>query len=87
MHKTNLKALFSKFCLLEIIVRPFISLTPKFEEHNFLASKLEHFENEIHFCHNIQYTVTLTTGKLIISKKDDTNISLSVYLEKASLPQ
>ena len=37
--------MFSRFCLLEIIVRPFISLMVKFEVYNLLASELEHFEN------------------------------------------
>ena len=40
------KGLFSKFGLLEIIARPFISLMTKFEVYNVLASKLKH---DIHF--------------------------------------
>ena len=43
------KALFSRLCLLEITVRPFISLMAKSLKFiTFLASKLEHFENYIH---------------------------------------
>ena len=47
------KALFLRFCLSEIIVRPFISLMAKFEVYNLLASKLEHFENDVHFRQDI----------------------------------
>ena len=42
------KALFSRFCLSDIIVRPFVSLMGKFEVCSALASKLEHFENDIY---------------------------------------
>ena len=35
------KALFSRFCLSEILVRPFIFLMAKFEVYNVLASKLK----------------------------------------------
>ena len=34
-------------CLLKIIVRPFISSMAKSEVYYFLASKLDHFENDI----------------------------------------
>ena len=34
MHKTHVKAFFSKFCLLEIIVRPLISSMTKLELYN-----------------------------------------------------
>ena len=39
--KSILNALFSRFCLSEIIVRPFLSLVTKSEVYNVLASKLE----------------------------------------------
>ena len=54
MYYTHLKALLSKLCLLEILVPPYTSLIIKFEVCNFLTSKLEHFENDIHFCWDIQ---------------------------------
>ena len=44
MHKTHLKALFSKFCLLEIIVRPFFSWVLSLKCVTLLAFKLEHFK-------------------------------------------
>ena len=47
------KALFSRFGMSEVVVRPFVSLMGKFEAYNILASKLEHFENDIHFCQDI----------------------------------
>ena len=37
MHKTNLKALFLIFCLLEIIIRPFISSMAKFKLYNIFS--------------------------------------------------
>ena len=48
MHKTYLKSFL--FELLFIGGKPFISLMAKFEAYNVLASKLEHFKNEMHFC-------------------------------------
>ena len=57
--KFILKASFLKIRLLEILVRPYISLIRKYEVYGFLASKLEHFENDIQFRGNIYYTLTL----------------------------
>ena len=33
----------------------------KFEVYNVFAAFLEYFENNIHFCQDIQYTITLST--------------------------
>ena len=52
--------MFSRFCLPEIIVRPFISLMAKCEVYNVLTSKLEYFEKDIHVCQDIEYTATLS---------------------------
>ena len=59
MHRTHLKSFIFEFFLLEIIVRPFTSLMAKSKVFNVLASKLEHFKNDIHFCRDIKHTVTL----------------------------
>ena len=58
IHETHRKALFSKICLLEIIVRPLISLMTNFKCLTCLASELEHVENDIHFCQDIWCTAT-----------------------------
>ena len=55
MHKTHLKSLLLRFCLLEIIVRPCISLMAKFKCVTFLASKLEHFENDKFLLRHLVY--------------------------------
>ena len=44
----QIKTPFSTFCSLEIIICPFASLISKFQVCNVLASKLEHFGNDIH---------------------------------------
>ena len=36
-----------------------MSLMAQFDVYNLLTSKLRHFENDIHFCQDVQYTVTL----------------------------
>ena len=53
IHKTHLKSFVFETVFTEIIVRPFLSLMTKFEVYNILASKLDHFENDIHFCRDI----------------------------------
>ena len=52
------KALLSRLYLLEVIVRPFISW--------FSGSTLEYFENDIHFCQDIWYIVTLKLAMLFL---------------------
>ena len=61
VHLTHLKRFILQFCLL---VRDqsltFISFfNQSFKCVTFLASKLEHFQNDIHFRRDIQYTLTL----------------------------
>ena len=74
------KALFSRFCLLEIIVQCFITLMAKSEVYNVFVSKLKHFENDIHFCQDVQYMITSILN-LIMLKVDYTNIwSTDVYI-------
>ena len=55
MHKTHLKSFVFEISFIGDynVVRPFISLMAEFEVYNVLASKLEHFENDTHFCQDI----------------------------------
>ena len=62
MHKTHLKSYVFKIFLSEVIARPFISLMAKFEVYNVFASKLGHFENDIHFCQDIWHNPNWTEG-------------------------
>ena len=56
MHKTHLKSFIFEILFIRDYSSTFISLMAKFEVYSVFASKLEHFENDIHFC---QDTVTL----------------------------
>ena len=56
--KPILTASFLKFCLLKIIVRPYISVMTKFEVNNVLKIKLKHFENDMQFWGDICNALT-----------------------------
>ena len=68
MRLTHLKRFILKFVYWsEIEVRPNISFfNQTFKCVTLLASELEHFQNDIHFRRDIQYTLTLRTQDIFI---------------------
>ena len=54
MHKTNLKSFVLKIFFIGDDGSTFLSLVTKFEVYNvYKLSKLDHFENDIHFCRGV----------------------------------